>query len=315
MQTKRPRIVVVGSLNVDHTLRVPRIPAPGETLTAHGSLTCFGGKGANQAVAAARTGALVTLIGCVGKDDFGARYIKQLQCDGIVTDAILQADTPTGSAFIVVDDRGENTIVVDPGANHAISPEDIDQHAPVIRAADALLLQLECPLPTVRRAAQIARTAGVRVILNPSPWSVAFTEAQIPIDALIVNAHEAAALTGCPLDELVNDIPAALRQSQCQTLIITRGGDTTLVLSVLHGLIEVPPPTVNPVNTVGAGDSFAGALAVALCEGLPFAEAVRFANTSGALATLKPGAQAAIPTRAEIHTFLATRDLHGKRHG
>ena len=124
-----PKIVVVGSLNVDHTLRVPHIPAPGETLTSSRMLTCFGGKGANQAVAAARAGGAVSMIGCVGVDDFGTRYIESLKADGIDTSGIVRSETPTGSALIAVDDRGENSIIVNPGANHAITPEDIEKHA------------------------------------------------------------------------------------------------------------------------------------------------------------------------------------------
>jgi ribokinase len=306
MEALPPMIVVVGSLNVDHTLRVSRIPAPGETLTASGAFTCFGGKGANQAVAAARAGARVTMIGCVGRDDFGTRYLEHLQNEGIATSAILQSDTPTGSAFIAVDDRGENSIIVNPGANHALEAGHIEPCAAVIRSADALLLQLECPLPTVKRAAEIARASGVRVILNPSPWSAAFMEAGIPVDVLIVNANEAEALSGLSLHELLGDIPVVLNQLQCRMLVITRGGGTTLVLSAPGSIIEVPPPVVDPVDTVGAGDTFAGALTVALSEAQPLHEVIRFANSAGALATLKPGAQPAIPTRAEIHAFMTS---------
>lgn len=144
---QRPKIVVIGSLNVDHTLRVPHIPAPGETITATAAFTCLGGKGANQALAAARAGGDVTLIGCVGEDDFGTRYIEHLRSEGIHTAAILKAGPSTGCAFITVDDAGENSIVVSPGANHALTPIHVDEHAALIRSAAALLLQLECPLP------------------------------------------------------------------------------------------------------------------------------------------------------------------------
>lgn len=296
----KPKIVVVGSLNVDHTLRVPRIPGPGETLSASGAFTCFGGKGANQAVAAARAGGDVTLIGCAGRDDFGARYVQHLQGEGIATQAIVQSDLPTGSAFIAVDDRGENCIIVNPGANHALLPEHIDRHAEVIREARALLLQLECPLPAVKRAAEVAREAGVRVMVNPSPWSEAFVSAEIPVDVLIVNEHEAGLLTGMTFTELVHKPEAALAESKCSLLIVTRGSDSTLVVRSGHEVVEVAPPKIAPVDTVGAGDTFAGALAVALSEGVAVNEAVRFANAAGALATLKPGAQPAIPTRELI---------------
>jgi ribokinase len=281
METKRPSIVVVGSLNVDHTLRVPRIPAPGETLTSSSMLTCFGGKGANQAVAAARAGGRVAMIGCVGVDDFGTRYIEALKAEGIDTSGISRSETPTGSAFIAVDDAGENSIIVNPGANHAITPADIENQAERIRGADALLLQLECPLPVVRRAAEIAREAGVKVILNPSPLSEAFLANRFDVDVLIVNEGEAAKITP----------DRDLKEARCRQLLITRGADSTLSLTEA-GVSEFAPPKVTPVDTVGAGDTFAGAFAVS--------GDISFANAAGALATLKAGAQPSIPTRSEI---------------
>lgn len=280
-----PKIVVVGSLNVDHTLRVPHIPAPGETLTSSSMLTCFGGKGANQAVAAARAGGAVSMIGCVGVDDFGTRYLDALKAEGIDTSGILRSETPTGSAFIAVDDHGENSIIVNPGANHAITPEDLEQHANLILEADVLLLQLECPLPVVRRAAEIAREAGVRVILNPSPLGEAFLAERFEVDVLIVNEGEAERIT--PNREL--------SEAMCRQLIITRGADATLSISEA-GVAEIQPPNVVPVDTVGAGDTFAGAFAVM--------GDIAFANTAGALATLKSGAQPSIPTRDEIHRMI-----------
>ena len=280
-----PKIVVVGSLNVDHTLRVPHIPAPGETLTSSSMLTCFGGKGANQAVAAARAGGAVSMIGCVGVDDFGTRYIEALKAEGIDTSGILRSETPTGSAFIAVDDCGENSIIVNPGANHAITPEDLEKHAHLIRRTDVLLLQLECPLPVVRRAAEIAREAGVRVILNPSPLGEAFLAERFEVDVLIVNEGEAEQIT--PNREL--------SEAMCRHLIITRGADATLSISEA-GVAEIQPPNVVPVDTVGAGDTFAGAFAVM--------GDIAFANAAGALATLKSGAQPSIPTRDEIHRMI-----------
>ncbi len=291
MDEQRPKIVVVGSLNVDHTLRVPRIPQPGETLTSSGMLTCFGGKGANQAVAAARAGGEVWIIGCVGMDDFGARYVEHLQAEGINTSGIVRSAAPTGSAFIAVDDRGENSIIVNPGANHAITEADIDSHAGIIREADALLLQLECPLTVVRRAAEIARGVGVPVVLNPSPLSGAFLGARFEVDTLIVNEGEAEQVAP----------HRTLGEAMCRQLIITRGGQSTLCITGT-GVSEVAPPKVTPVDTVGAGDSFAGAFAVAMSGGQE--DHLRFANAAGALATLKAGAQPSIPTREEILALL-----------
>jgi ribokinase len=180
---------------------------------------------------------------------------------------------------------------VNPGANHAIATVDIDSHAGIIRDADTLLLQLECPLEVVRRATEIARHAGVRVILNPSPLSEAFLAARIEVDTLIVNEGEA--------EEIAPH--RDLREARCRQLVITRGGEGTLLISG-SGVSEATPPQVTPVDTVGAGDSFAGALAVALSSNAH--DPVRFANAAGALATLKAGAQPAIPTRDEIEALL-----------
>ncbi len=285
MKAERPRIVVVGSLNVDHTLRVPRIPAPGETLTAESVLTCFGGKGANQAVAAARAGGSVALIGCVGEDDFGRRCVESLKADGVDTSGVLRSEVATGSAFIAVDDDGENSIIVNPGANHAITTADVEKHAELIRGADALLLQLECPLAVVRRAAEIAQEAGVRIILNPSPLGEPFLADRFEVDVLIVNEGEAAKIS--PNRDL--------KKARCRQLIITRGADSTLSITE-KGVREVMPPKVTPVDTVGAGDTFAGAFAVS--------DDIAFANAAGALATLKAGAQPSIPTCEEVESFM-----------
>jgi ribokinase len=289
-------ITVVGSLNVDHTLRVPRLPAPGETLTSRGLHTCFGGKGANQAVAAARAGARVRFLGCVGDDDHGTRYVEHLRAEGIDTTGISRAAEPTGSAFIALDDAGENAIIVNPGANHALTPQQIDAHADLIASARALLLQLECPLAAVQRAAQIARRAGVEVILNLSPWQPDVLSAELPIDTLIVNELEAAALGSEDLDRL-----------GCETLLITRGAQPTRVLSRRSESLSILPPRVTPVDTVGAGDTFVGAYAAARVEGATLHDAVVFANTAAALATLTPGAQPAIPHRHAILGFEAAQ--------
>jgi ribokinase len=295
----RPKIVVLGSLNVDHTLRVPRLPKPGETLAAHGAYTCFGGKGANQALAAARAGGDVALIGCVGNDDFGERHREYLEREGVDTQAVIDVPMPTGSAFIAVDDAGENSIVFNAGANGALKPEHVDAHIPVIRSAAALLIQLECPLATVLHAIHTAASSGIRVILNPSPLSPEFLESRAACDTVIANEHESASLAKMTLDEIQASPAAALDATRCRQLIVTRGSDPTLVITDEHVSI-ISPPKVTPVDTVGAGDAFAGAFAVALASGWAFDDAVRFANAAGALATQKPGAQSAIPQREQI---------------
>lgn len=300
---RRPKIVVVGSLNVDHIFRVSHFPAPGDTRTARGASTDFGGKGANQALAAARAGGDVTLIGCVGDDASGARYLEYLQREGVSTHAICQAAPPgpTGTAFIVVDDQGENLIIVNPGANHSLQPQHLDTLAEVIRTADALLLQLECPLPTVMRAADIARKSGVPVILNPSPLTPEFIHSGMKVHTLIVNEHEAQEARRWIGRE--ENVPLA---SRCEQLIITAGSKPTRLISATQSL-SLPPPKVTPVDTVGAGDTFAGAFTVAFAEGQPLAKALAFANAAGALATLLPGAQTAIPGREEVLAFITSQ--------
>jgi ribokinase len=295
MEKTLPKVVVVGSLNIDYTLRVPRIPAPGETLTARSMFSCLGGKGANQAIAAARAGARAALIGCVGEDESGTRYIEALKKEGIDTRGMQRSSTPTGVAFIVVDDAGENSIIVNPGANHEVTKAQVERHAALIREADALLLQLECPLPVVRLAAEIARAAGVRVILNPSPLTEAFLADPFEVDVLIVNEGEAQKMAP----------NRSLREAKCRQLVITRGAESTLHVTE-GGLVEYVPPGVLPVDTVGAGDAFAGAFAVASSEGQ--AHAVRFANAAGALATQKAGAQPSIPWREAIVLALRGQD-------
>ncbi len=284
---------------MDHTLRVPHIPAPGETLTATAAFTCLGGKGANQALAAARAGGDVTLIGCVGEDDLGARYIEHLRSEGIHTGAIMKAGPSTGCAFITVDDSGENSIVVSRGANHALMPLHIDEHAALIRSAAALLLQLECPLPTALRAVSIAAASGVPVILNPSPLTSEFIQVRVEVDTLILNAQEAVTLISMTRAEIDADPQRARAAAHCRQMIITRGGDPTLVITE-SGILNIAPPRVIPMDTVDAGDAFAGAFAVASASGMPLEDAIHFANSAGALATQGMGAQPSMPMRNAI---------------
>ena len=295
-----PVISVVGSLNVDHTFRVSRFPEPGETLTAPGAEISFGGKGANQAVAAARAGAEVRMIGCLGRDPHGEAYRKLLEEEGIDHSGVLTGDGATGTAFITVDDSGENTILVDPGANHELGVDMIGRMARQLAESDVLLLQLECPLEVVACAVETARDGGTKVILNPSPWHPGWLECTPPPGILILNEGEAGSLlAGRDLCE-----EGVFRDLGCEAVVVTRGGGPTQLFTGGKDALEVPPPVVSPVDTVGAGDAFAGALAVAQAEGMNLLDSVRLANAAAALATLKPGAQAAIPRRAEIVEML-----------
>lgn len=291
-----PIISVVGSLNVDLTFRVPRFPGPGETLMASQALTAFGGKGANQAVAAARAGARVRMIGCLGNDEPGKRYRDYLAGESIDHAGVLAGAGPTGTAFITVDGEGENTIVVHPGANHELTEAKMDGLVSHFRDSAVTLLQLECPLDAVVRAAGVAKEAGATLIFNPSPWDPESMERNIPFDILIVNEREEQGLR--------SGNGMARIQERCEAIIVTRGAQSTRVLTEGRTL-EVEPPSVSPVDTVGAGDTFAGVFALAHAEGLGLLDSVRMANTAAALATLKLGAQEAMPSRAEIDDMLS----------
>jgi len=282
------KITVIGSLNIDHYHFVRELPRPGETVPASSMQTSRGGKGANQAVAAARSGATVSMIAMTGADHAGEEYIAALQAEGIDTAGIsMDPSTPTGSAFITVDSRGENSIVVNAGANAMLTPGLLETHRHLITSADALLLQFESPMETVIRATEIAAEAGVPVFLNPSPMPDGIPWDRLRVSTVIANETESARL------------PAGLNAR----IIVTRGPGPTSLRDA-GNTIEVPAFPVSPVDTVGAGDTFAGAVATALTEGMVAMEAIRFANAAGALATLAAGAQEAIPDRPGIVAFL-----------
>jgi ribokinase len=297
----RPKIAVVGSLNIDFTFRLPRFPRPGETLTAAGMEVHLGGKGANQAVAAARAGAEVSLIGCVGADEHGRLYREHLQKEGIQTETLFSVDSPTGCAFISVDGCGDNAIVVHPGANALLSIEHIDRCAAVLTDADALLLQLECPLPVVAHAAALAKAAGVRVLLNPSPFAREAVSALRGADFWILNASEFAELQETAFPAGPAGHASLLAALACRALVVTHGGGPTVLITG-EQQVSLPPPQVTPLDSVGAGDAFTGAFATFLCESQPLDACVRLANIAGALATLKPGAQPSLPDRRLIET-------------
>jgi ribokinase len=263
-------VCVVGSLNIDLVTGVARHPSPGETVRGTGLDRLPGGKGANQALAAARAGARTLLCGRIGADGTDYRdglTERGVDCGGVHT----VADTPSGHALIAVDERGENTIIVIPGANAAMTADEVDWHASAIEGADVLVLQLEIPMPAVLRAAELARGAGVRVLLNPSPWAVPSSALLAVADPLVVNEHEAQLL------------PAGAAGSVCVTLgsAGARWGEHT----------ARAPNDVRVVDTTGAGDSFAGALAAALASGAGKAEALRLAVAAGSEACGWAGAQ------------------------
>jgi len=301
------RITVIGSLNIDLVAQAPRMPAPGETITGQGFHTVPGGKGANQAVAAAKLGAQVAMVGRVGDDSFGRMQRQGMAALGIETDFLItDGEAPTGTALIIVDAQGQNSIVVVAGANGRLTPADVEAARSTIGASDAVLLQLENPIPTVQRAAEVAHELGVRVILNPAPAPEGPPPASLlhNVDYLIPNELEATALTGIQVTDQGSAERAAchLRGQGIDTVILTLGSQGALAISP-RGTIQAPAFRVRAVDTTAAGDAFVAAFGVALCEGQPLPEALRFANAAGALAVTRLGAQPSLPSRQEVEAF------------
>ena len=304
---KKARIVVVGSSNTDMVVKSRRIPAPGETVVGGEFLVAAGGKGANQAVAAARLGAGVQFISRVGADAFGDQAIAGYRRDGINTDLIVRdPDNATGVALILIDEAGENAISVASGANHAMSLEDIDRAATAIRGAGVLVMQLELPLSIVARAAEIAAQAGVPVILDPAPAP----EKPLPaallrnITCIKPNVAEAEGLTGIHVtdESAAREAASALLGMGPSCAIITMGADGAL-LADESGVVPVPATPVAALDTTAAGDAFSGALALGWGAGLQRAEAVRLASSAGAFAATRMGAQPSLPSRSELEAF------------
>ena len=308
---KRPKIVVVGSSNTDMVVKADRIPAPGETVLGGAFVMVAGGKGANQAVAAARLGAEVSLVARLGADTLGDQAIAGYRNDGILTDLVVRdPDRPTGVALILVDAKGENSITVALGANEALLPDDVDRAADRIRAADAVVMQLEVPLAAVERAAAIAAAAGVPVILDPAPAPDGGLPASLlrNVTCLKPNESEAERLTGIPVVDTASAERAALvlRGLGPRIVIITLGSQGAVIVDDA-GARHVPAYCVTAVDTTAAGDAFTGALAVALASGVALPEAVRQAAAAGAFAATRMGAQPSLPTRAELDAFLSER--------
>lgn len=301
MQPSARRVVVVGSLNVDYIATVQRLPAPGQTIVASGLISRFGGKGANQALAAARQGAVVSMIGSLGDDEDGRAYFGRLRAESIDVKGVkLTRNARTGTALIAVDATAENMIIVAAGANAKVSPREVEALSAGISRAAALLVQFELPLRTVKSAIACANRAEVPVVLNPSPLRDGFPWGEVGIGSLITNAGEARQifeLSPGSLGTRRNAWRRALEKFRIRHLIITRGAQPTLCLTA-QDFFEVPTLKVKAVDSVGAGDAFAGVYTARRAEGLDLFSSVRLANCAGALTTLKRGAQEAIPDRA-----------------
>ncbi len=302
----KPKLLVIGSSNTDMIVKVPQIPRPGETVLGGEFSTAPGGKGANQAVGAARAGGDVTLIARVGDDMFGAQAMEGFQRDGIHVEHIVRDDrNPSGVALIFVAAGGQNSIAVAPGANAKLSPADVHRAAGVFPVASAVILQLETPLKTVTHATELAVHHRVPVILNPAPAQTLPGTLLEHVAFLTPNESEASLLTGIEVRDETSAAKAAakLRQRGVDTVIITLGAQGAFVAGAEVRKL-VPGFKVKAVDTTAAGDVFNGALAVALGEGRPLLEAVRFANAAAAISVTRLGAQPSAPTRAEIERFL-----------
>ncbi|MFG2222064.1 ribokinase [Streptomyces sp. NPDC048644] len=293
-------VLVVGSANADLTVRVDRRPGAGETVLGTDLVESAGGKGANQAAAAARIGSRVALLARVGGDAYGALLLAaQREAGTDVTPVIVDDAARTGTAMIVVGPDGDNSIVVSPGANAALTPQDVAAARETIAGSAVLSLQLETPVETVRAAAATAEDTGTRVVLNPSPAPACLAPELLAVaDPLVVNEHEARLLSQAA-DGSPRDWAHALRDLGARSVVVTLGGEGALVLDA-SGTHEVPGVKVDAVDTTGAGDAFTGALATRLAHGDSLPDAARFAVRVGAAAVTKPGAQPSYPTLAEL---------------
>ena len=308
------RIVVVGSSNTDMILKVDRIPKPGETILGGEFITAAGGKGANQAVAAARAGGDVTLVARVGRDMFGEQAVAGFVAAGINADYVQYDESPSGVALIFVAKDGENSIGVGGGANGKLTPTDVAQAAGAFAVADVVVLQLETPLETVQAAAELANNSGAAVVLNPAPAQPLPDELLQQVSILTPNETETELLTGIKVNDDASCARAAeiLLDKGVKTAIITLGSRGAFVASRTMQQ-SVSGFKVQPIDTTAAGDTFNGALAVAIAEGLPIIEAIRFANAAAAISVTRMGAQPSAPSRAEIDELLgAASQLHAE---
>ncbi len=297
-------ILVVGSLNADLVVRAPHFPAPGETITGEDLATIPGGKGANQAVAAARLGASVAMIGCVGADAFGATLLENLKQNHIDSRGVRRAGaSATGTAIIVVDANGENSIVLSPGANARVVNKDIKPEA--MAGVKLLLLQLEIPVEAVMHAARVAKEQGVRVLLNPAPAREIPDELLKSADYLLPNETELGLLAGRKITDAASLEKAAdlLLRRGASNVIVTLGEKGALIVNK-SGKRHVPAYNVRPVDTTAAGDAFIGGMAFALLNRKSLQNAVKYGCACGALATTKFGAQPSLPTAQDVREFI-----------
>lgn len=300
------QILVLGSSNIDLILRVPRFNTPGETIRAESLTTVFGGKGANQAIASKHLGAEVALITRLGSDHYGRAYRRYLTEKGLSPKSIfLDKKVPTGIAFIELDPKGENRIVVAQGSNRALSIDDLKRCSSLFKKTKIFVTQLEIPLETVTMGLKMAKESGALTLLNPSPTRPLSTEILSLTDFLVPNELEAQALTGLKMrqDQDLPKIAGRLLKMGVKNVVITLG-PKGLYFKNKNEEIRMKAFKVKVVDTTAAGDAFMGGLACALAEGKPIREALRFANAAGALATTKLGAQPSLPSKKEVETLV-----------
>jgi ribokinase len=293
-------VIVIGGANSDFVALGPQLPAAGQTIEGHTFTQGPGGKGANQAVAVARLGSRVAFIGCLGRDERGEALLAHLHAQCVDVTYVMRTDEPTGAAVIMVDRHGQKQILAVPGANLRLSVAHIEACSNVIRSARVLLMPFEAPMKTLKHALRLAKDAGVSTVLDPAPPRELDGELLPLVDVIRPNAHEASALTGVPVTDratarqagqklLAHGVKAALIGCPGGNLLVTRDSE-----------VFTPHLPVKAVDATGAGDALVGALSVAIAEGQPLEQAVRFASTAAALSTTKIGAQAGLPTRAEV---------------
>lgn len=302
---KLKKIVVIGSLNMDLVVNTPRIPALGETVLGSGFFTAPGGKGANQAVAAARLGGSVSIVGCVGDDIFGKELKQNLLVNDVdIINVKVIENTPTGVAMITVKD-GDNFIIVDPGANFCLTTDIIDELEDLIKDSFLVVIQLEIPFETVERAVESAHKHGVKVLLNPAPARALPDDLLEKIDIITPNEKECELITGLPVRN-IDDAKAAvsfLMQKGIPQVVITMGS-AGAVYNNGSKIMHKSAVKVKAVDTTAAGDSFSGAISVALTEGKSIDEAIDFANLVGALTVTKKGAQLSLPMRKNVDEMI-----------
>jgi ribokinase len=300
-------IIVVGSLNADLVVRTPRFPQPGETISGEDLQIIPGGKGANQAVAAARQGTPTAMVGRVGSDSFGPELIGNLRQNGVDTSHVqIDSESATGTAIIVVDANGQNSIVLSPGGNGRVTPADLDN----VSFADArlLLLQLEIPVDAVQAAAKRAKESGLRVLLNPAPARPLPEELLSLPDFLVPNESELSLLTKLPVQDIASAEQAAkmLLERGIQNVIVTLGANGALIVNG-EFTKHIPSFKVDVVDTTAAGDAFIGGFASALLQNKSMEDAVQYGCACGALAATKFGAQPSLPTKEEVESFMSLR--------